>query len=100
MFVLAWLLEPAEVGQATIALSVVGVAEVIAGLGMVEALVGARSGDTRVSDTAFTAVVGAAVVASGACYLLAGPVGRLYGEPHVTELLKIAALILPVNALV
>jgi PST family polysaccharide transporter len=99
MFVLAWLLEPAEIGQATIALSVVGVAEVIAGLGMVEALVGARSGDTRVSDTAFTAVVGAAIVASGACYLLAGPVGRLYGEPHVTELLEIAALILPINAL-
>ena len=100
MFVLAWLLEPAEIGPATIALSVVGVAEVIAGLGMVEALVGARSGDTRVSDTAFTVVVGAAVAAAGACWLLAGPVGRLYGEPHVTELLKIAAFILPVNALV
>lgn len=100
MFVLAWLLEPAEIGQATIALSVVGVAEVIAGLGMVEALVGARSGDTRVSDTAFTTVVGAGVIAAAICYLLAGPVGNLYREPHVTELLHVAALILPANALV
>jgi PST family polysaccharide transporter len=100
MFVLAWLLEPAQIGQATIALSVVGVAEVIAGLGMVEALVGARSGDTRVSDTAFTAVVAAALVAAVACYLLAGPVGRLYREPNVTGLLEVAAFILPVNALV
>jgi O-antigen/teichoic acid export membrane protein len=100
MFVLAWLLEPVEIGQATIALSVVGVAEVIAGLGMVEALVGARSGDTRVSDTAFTTVVVAALVAASACYLLAGPVGHFYREPHVTELLHVAALILPVNALV
>ena len=100
VFVLAWLLEPKEIGQATIALSIVGVAEVIAGLGMVEALVGARSGDTRVSDTAFTAVVGASLAAAGACYGLAGPVGRMYGEPHVTELLEVAAFILPVNALV
>lgn len=100
MFVLAWLLEPKEIGQATIALSVVGVAEVIAGLGMVEAVVGARSADTRVSDTAFTAVVGAGLVAAAICYLLAGPVGRLYGEPHVAELLRVAAFILPVNALV
>ncbi len=100
MFVLAWLLEPKEIGQATIALSVVGVAEVLAGLGMVEALVGARSADTRVSDTAFTTVVTASLAAAGACYLLAGPVGRLYGEPHVTELLQVAAFILPVNALV
>jgi O-antigen/teichoic acid export membrane protein len=100
MFVLAWLLEPAEIGQATIALSVVGVVEVIAGLGMVEALVGARSGDTRVSDTAFTTVVAASLVAAGICYLLAGPVGHLYREPHVTELLHVAVFILPINALV
>jgi O-antigen/teichoic acid export membrane protein len=100
IFILAWLLEPAEIGQATIALSVVGVAEIIAGLGMVEALVGARSGDTRTSDTAFTTVVVLAFGAAGACYLLAGPVGRFYHEPHVTDLLEVAALILPVNALV
>jgi PST family polysaccharide transporter len=100
MFVMAWLLEPAEIGQATIALSVVGVAEVMAGLGMVEALVGARSVDTRVSDTAFTTVIAAAVVAAGVCYLLGDPVGRLYGDPHVTALLQVAALILPINALV
>jgi O-antigen/teichoic acid export membrane protein len=99
-FVLAWLLEPSEIGQATIALSVVGVVEIVAGLGMVEALVGARSGDTRVSDTAFTTVFVLALVAAAGCWLLAGPIGRFYGEPDVIKLLEGAAFILPVNALV
>jgi O-antigen/teichoic acid export membrane protein len=100
IFVLAWLLEPAEIGQATIALAIVGTAEIIAGLGMVEALVSAKSGDTRVSDTAYTTVVVLAVVAAGLCYVVAEPVGRFYDQPHVAELLEVAALILPVNALV
>src|SRR5262245_41371733 len=98
-FVLAWFLEPTEVGQATIALAVVGVIEIIAGLGLVEALVGAKSVDTRVSDTAFTAVFLLAVVAAGLCWILAGPIGNFYGQPHVAQLLEAAALILPVNAL-
>lgn len=99
-FVLAWLLEPAEVGQATIALAVVGLVETVAGLGMVEALVGARSGDTRVSDTAFTTVVVLGVLAAALCWLFAGPIGHFFDEPDVTHLLEVAALILPINALV
>ena len=99
-FVLAWLLEPAEVGEATIALAVVGVIELVAGLGMTEAVVGARSGDTRVSDTAFTAVFSLSIAAAGICWLLAGAIGRFYGQPAIVELLEVAALILPVNAIV
>jgi len=98
-FVLAWFLEPTEVGQATIALAVVGVIEIIAGLGLVEALIGAKSSDTLVSDTAFTALFSFAFGAAGVCWLLAGPIGHFYGQPHVTQLLEVAALILPVNAL-
>ena len=100
MFVLAWLLEPAEIGQATIALSVVGIAESLAQLGMAEAVVGAKSGDTRMSDTAFTTVAVLGVLASGVCYLLAGPIGHFYRDPHVIDLVQVAALILPLNALV
>jgi O-antigen/teichoic acid export membrane protein len=99
-FILAWLLEPRELGQAGIALAVVGVAEIVAGLSMVEALVGARSVDTRVSDTAFTAVMISGLAAAGLCWALAGPIGRLYDDPHVVALLEVAAFILPVNALV
>jgi O-antigen/teichoic acid export membrane protein len=99
-FVLAWFLEPTEVGQATIALAVVGVIEIIAGFGLVEALIGAKSGDTRVSDTAFTALFCFSVVAAGLCWFIAGPIGCFYGQPHVAQLLEVAALILPVNALV
>jgi O-antigen/teichoic acid export membrane protein len=100
MFVMAWLLEPAEIGQATIALAVVGVAEIVTQLGMVEALVGARSGDTKTSDTAFTTVVVLAFIGAGLCYFLAGPIGHFYREPHVIALLQVAALVLPLNALV
>ena len=98
-FVLAWFFEPTEVGQATIALAIVGVIEIIAGIGLVEAFIGARSGDTLVSDTAFTAVFSLAVVAVVVCWFLAGPIGRFYDQPHVSELLQVAALILPVNAI-
>jgi O-antigen/teichoic acid export membrane protein len=100
VFVLAWFLEPREVGQAGVALAAVGIAEIFAGLGMIEALVGARSADTRSSDTAFTAVIVASVATAGLCWLLAGPIGRLYGDPHIVQLIEVAALILPVNALV
>jgi O-antigen/teichoic acid export membrane protein len=99
-FIFAWFLEPRELGQAGIALAVVGVAEIVAGLGMVEALVGARSVDTRASDTAFTAVMISGVAAASLCWGLAGLIGGLYNDPHVVELLRVAALILPVNALV
>lgn len=98
-FVLAWFLEPRELGQAAIALAVVGVVEIVAGLGMIEAVVGARSADTRVSDTAFTAVTISSLAAAGLCWGLAGLVGRLYSDPHIVGLLEVAALILPVNAL-
>ena len=98
-FTLAWLLEPIEVGQATIALAVVGTIELVAELGMAEALVSARSGHTRVSDTAFSAVVVLGLVAAAMSWFLAGPIGRFYAEPHIAELLHVAAFILPVNAL-
>jgi O-antigen/teichoic acid export membrane protein len=75
------------------------VIEIVAGLGMIEAVIGARSADTRVSDTAFTAVVISSVAASGLCWVLAGLVGRLYGDPLLVELLQVAALIPPLNAL-
>jgi O-antigen/teichoic acid export membrane protein len=98
-FILAWFLEPRELGQAGIALAVVGVVEILAGLGMIEALIGSRSADTRVSDTASTAVMVSSIAAACLCWVLASSIGRLYGDPHIAQLLEVAALILPVNAL-
>src|SRR5262249_10121607 len=40
------------------------------------------------------------VLAAAVCYSAAGLVGRFYNEPEVARLLEVAALILPVNALV
>ena len=98
-FILAWFLEPKELGQAGIALAVVGIVEIVAGLGMIEALIGSRSADTRVSDTAFTTVMTSSLAAAGLCWALAGPIGQLYGDQYIVQLLEVAALILPVNAL-
>ena len=99
IFTLAWLLTPAEIGKATVALAIVGAAEILAQIGMVEALVGAKSAHTRASDTAFTVVIAMSVVAAVFCFLRADDVGRFYNEPEISELLKVAALILPINAL-
>ena len=98
-FILAWFLEPKELGQAGIALAVVGIVEIVAGLGMIEALIGSRSADTRVSDPAFTTVMTSSLAAAGLCWALAGPIGQLYGDQYIVQLLEVAALILPVNAL-
>ncbi|WP_168197816.1 oligosaccharide flippase family protein [Pseudolabrys sp. FHR47] len=99
VFTLAWLLTPAEIGQATVALAIVGTIEILAQAGMTEAVVGAKSADTRASDTAFTVVITLSVAAALLCYLAADAVGRFYNEPEIAQLLKVAALILPVNAL-
>lgn len=98
-FVLAWFLEPRELGQATIALAIVGIVEIMAGLGMIEAVVGARSGHTRVSDTAFSTVMTSSLAAAALCWALAGPIARFYGDPHLALLLGVAAFTLPLNAL-
>lgn len=98
-FILAWFLEPRELGQATIALAIVGIVEIVAGLGMIEALVGARSADTRVSDTAFSTVMISSLVAAALCWGLAHPIGHLYGDMHLVPLIEVAALLLPLNAL-
>ena len=100
VFTLAWLLTPAEIGRATVALAIVGSVEILAQLGMIEALVGAKSADTRASDTAFTVVLVMSIAGAALCFLGAGAVGRFYNEPEVAQLLEVAALILPVNSLV
>ncbi len=95
----AWLLLPEEVGRATIALATVGFLELAAALGMAEAVVGARSGDTRVTDTAFTASLTAAIVAAGLAFALAEPVAALYGDPDLAALMRLAIVLLVANTL-
>jgi lipopolysaccharide exporter len=99
IFILAWFLEPKELGEATIALAVVGIVEIVAGLGMIEALVGARSGHTRLSDTAFSTVMLGSLAAAALCWALAGPIAHFYNDPNIAPLLSVAALLLPLNAL-
>lgn len=95
----AWLLQPAEVGRATIALAGVGFLELVAALGLTEAVVGSRSGDTRVTDTAFTASLAATIAAAGLALALADPVAAFYGDPELAGLIRLAILLLVANTL-
>ncbi|NGO66154.1 oligosaccharide flippase family protein [Rhizobium daejeonense] len=96
-FVLTWFLSPDQMGRAAIALAIVGTVEIIATLGMGEAVIAASSSHTRITDTAFTGTMAATAVAMVLCWLIAGPVASLYGEPEVAGLLTLAILTLPFN---
>ncbi|MGO4440709.1 oligosaccharide flippase family protein [Rhizobium sp. RAF56] len=99
IFLLTWLLKPVDMGHAAIVMAIVGTIEILASMGISDAVVGAPSSDTRLTDSAFT---GALVLASGAAivsFLVAGPVGRFYDDPLITDLIRVAAIIPPLNAL-
>lgn len=96
-FVLTWFLAPDQMGRAVIALAIVGTVEIIATLGMGEAVIAAPSAHTEITDTAFTGTMGATLIAMLLCWLAAYPVATLYGEPEVAGLLTLAVLTLPFN---
>jgi O-antigen/teichoic acid export membrane protein len=99
-FIITWYLAPDEMGRAGIALAVAGTIEIITNLGMAEAVIASPSAHTKVSDTAFTGVVMATALGMLCCWMLAAPIGKLYGEPEVSDLLLLAAMTLPFNNLV
>ncbi|MBB3938024.1 oligosaccharide flippase family protein [Aureimonas phyllosphaerae] len=97
-FIFAWLLDPTQVGHAVIALALVGTVEILFGLGLVEALIAARSSHTTASDTAFTGVMMFSLVGAGLCLVAAHPLAVLYDDPELAPLIMVAALTLPLNA--
>jgi O-antigen/teichoic acid export membrane protein len=99
-FVLTWFLTPRDMGSAAIALSIVGLVEIIAQLGMTEAFIAAPSGLTKISDTAFSGVMVSTTVAAIGCAICAPLGARLFSDPGLTPLIMIAALTLPLNGLV
>ncbi|MHC4050421.1 oligosaccharide flippase family protein [Bradyrhizobium sp. 25ACV] len=99
IFAIGWLIAPSELGRASVALSTVLFIESFTSLGLQEAVIRARSGETLTTDTAFSLAI-----LSGCCgVLLAGgaavPLGYAYGSYEITALLFAAATIIPLNAL-
>src|SRR5262249_38919050 len=99
IFLLTWLLTPADMGHAAIATAIVGTIEIIASMGISDAVVGAPSADTRLTDSAFTGAMMLAIGAAALSFAIAGPVGRLYGDPLISDLMRVAAITPPLNAL-
>lgn len=99
-FVLTWFLTPRDMGSAAIALSIVGLVEIIAQLGMTEAFIAAPSARTKISDTAFSSVMVSTTVAAIGCALCAPLGANLFSDPGLRPLIMIAALTLPLNGLV
>ena len=99
IFLLTWLLKPVDMGHAAIVMAIVGTIEIIASMGIADAVVGAPSADTRLTDSAFTGAIVLALGAGALSFLIAGPVGRFYDDPLITDLMRGAALTPPLNAL-
>ncbi|WP_179221885.1 oligosaccharide flippase family protein [Inquilinus limosus] len=98
VLVAGWFLAPVDIGRAGIAISIVMLLGLISGFGIQESLVRHRSVHTSVTDTAFTGLVGIALVAVAACWILAFPVGWLFDDPQVPLLLGTMSLLLLLNA--
>lgn len=98
IFVAGWLLAPADIGRAGIAIGLVMLLGLATGLGIQESLIRHRSVHASVTDTAFTGlmVLGGAGVAL--CWLIAAPVGWLFHDPTLFLLLGVTSFLLLLNA--
>jgi O-antigen/teichoic acid export membrane protein len=91
---------PAELGAASTATATVLLIEVVSSAGILEAVVRSRSGDTRITDTAFVLAMVFAFLAMGLCALAAFPIAAMFGDDRLISLIIAASLLLPLNAFV
>ena len=89
--VLGRLLEPAEIGLATLATAVVGLLAVVADLGMTTFLVQADHADRRTTSTVFWTALGLGTLGAVLVALGAGPVALLLDEPDAAPVLRALA---------
>src|SRR5687768_15806906 len=91
---LAWLLFPEAFGLMAIVKTVLQGLQMSTDLGIKQATIQAKHGDTRAFlDTAWTAQVVRGVVLWLCCVALALPVARFYGEPQLALMLPAAAVV-------
>ena len=97
--VVARLLVPNELGRFVLAVAILGVFEITAQSGLVEALVQSRDRDDRDWQAVWSFLVMRGVLISGLLFVLAGPIAQLFKAPTITELLQAVAFIPALNSL-
>jgi|GEM_PF-1622746 len=96
---LGFFLEPTELGLAAAALAITQFVEATYATGMQESVVRAPSGHTDQSDTAHTLALSFSVAGALFCCFIAWPVSYLYDQSELFDLILVASLVLPLNAL-
>ena len=89
--VLSRLLDPADIGLATLALAFVGVLGVVADLGTTTFLVQTRTWDEETRSTAFWTATVLSVAATGLVVALAAPIAGLLGQPRLAPVVMALA---------
>jgi O-antigen/teichoic acid export membrane protein len=97
--VVAVLLGPYDLGKAGLVMALVTFVEILFALGIPEALIQARSVHTAIQASAHTALLILSLLGSALICISAGPIAVIYGDEQVQVLLIVAALLLPINAI-
>lgn len=98
-WVIAWYLAPQDLGLAAIALSVMGIAQLLqVGSGLYVVLVTRRGPILRAGSQAFYLGLAAGVAVALAISLLSPYVAGLYSDPRLVWLLCISSLAIPIDA--
>lgn len=98
--IVARLLLPSDFGLASIAFAVVAIVQALAFAGVPQALLRVPGLTPRLSDQVFWVMLGLGVVSAAACWLLAAPLARLYGDPLLFWLIGVGGLDCILQALV
>jgi O-antigen/teichoic acid export membrane protein len=96
---LARLLMPSDYGLFAMALSVLGLIEVVQEFGLGTAMVQRKDLSKEQINAVFWVVVGGSTVVTCATALAAGPISRVYGEPGLEWALRILCLTFLLNSL-
>ncbi|WP_338302334.1 oligosaccharide flippase family protein, partial [Bradyrhizobium ottawaense] len=99
VFAIGLLVPPGELGKASVALSTVLFIESFTSMGLQEAVIRSRSGDTITTDTAFCLALCFALAGVLLATIAAFPLGYLYDDYQITSLLLSSSSLLPLNAL-
>jgi O-antigen/teichoic acid export membrane protein len=89
----ARMLEPSELGQFVLATAVLGIVEITAQSGLVQALIQSRKQDERTWQSVWNFLVLRSIVAAALLYLLAEPIARLFRAPDIAPLLQAVAFV-------
>lgn len=92
-------ISPTDFGQATVALSIVLLAEAIPNQGLQEATINLRAASLRATDTAATLALALSFLGVIACVAVSFPLASAFENTNLIVLVAVASITLPINAL-